>query len=84
MCRLFYIIIYIFYIIYILYYSVCIATCIDNVLVAYGVPNMTVGCGRLPTLDTSTTHNFKCVTPFWNVYYVGIVDGRKLQITLMD
>jgi hypothetical protein len=51
-----------FYIICILYYNVCIATGIDNVLVAYGVHN--VGCGRLPTLDTSTTQNFKCVTPF--------------------
>lgn len=36
---------------------------IKSVLVAYGVPNMQVGCRRLPTWDTSTTQNFKCVTP---------------------
>jgi len=35
---------------------------INNVLAAYCVANMEVGCRRLPTLDTSTTQNFKCVT----------------------
>lgn len=36
---------------------------INNGLAAYGVPNVKVGCRRLPTLDTSTTQNFKFVTP---------------------
>jgi hypothetical protein len=31
-----------------------------------------VGCRRLSALDKSTTQNFKCVTPLWNVDYVGI------------
>jgi hypothetical protein len=57
---------------------------INSILAAYGVPNMKVGCRRLPILDTSTTQNFKCVTPLWNVYYVGIFDGRKLQRTVMN
>ena len=62
MCCVSYIIIYIFFITFILYCNVCIAMGINNVLAAYCVANMEVGCRRLPTLDTSTTQNFKCVT----------------------
>jgi hypothetical protein len=58
-----YLIIYIFFIIFILYYNVCVAMGINSVLAAYDVPKMKVGCRRLPTLDTSTTKNFKFVTP---------------------
>lgn len=63
MCYVSYIIIYIFFVIFIFYYNVCIVMGINSILAAYGVPNMKVGCRRLPILDTSTTQNFKCVTP---------------------
>jgi len=58
-----YIIIYIFFIICIFYCNVCIAEGINNVLAAYGVANMKVGCRRLPILDTSTTQNFNLLAP---------------------
>jgi hypothetical protein len=45
---------------------------------------MTVGSRRLPTMNTNTAQNFKCVAPLSNVYYVDIVDGKKLQSTLME
>jgi len=37
---------------------------INSVLAVYNVPKMKVGCRRLPTLDSSTTKNFKfCHSP---------------------